>query len=75
MKYLKHRSLKVYLKVSNGKTLRVETGSENDIQLHNGTFYTKSLIREVFIKCTALEFNEAYETAKKEIEDFKLKTK
>jgi len=75
MKYLKHRSLNVYLKVSDSKTLRVETGLDNDIQLHNGTFYTKSLIREVFIKCTALEFNEAYETAKKEIEDFKLKTK
>ena len=65
----------VYLKVSGGNTLRVETGLDNDIQLHNGTFYTKSLIREVFIKCTVLEFNEAYETAKKEIEDFKLKTK
>ena len=65
----------VYLKVSGGNTLRVETGLDNDIQLHNGTFYTQSLIREVFIKCTVLEFNEAYETAKKEIEDFKLKTK
>ena len=75
MKYLKHRILPVYLKVSGGNTLRVETGLDNDIQLHNGTFYTKSLIREVFIKCTVLEFNEAYETAKKEIEDFKLKTK
>ena len=75
MKYLKYRSLPVYLKVSNGKTLKVEIGSDNDIQLHNGTYYPKSVIREVFIKCTALEFNEAYETAKKEIEDFKLKTK
>ena len=75
MKYLKHRNLQVYLKVSNGKTLRVETGSENDIQLHNGTFYTELFIRENFIKTTSLEFNVEYETAKKEIEDFKIKTK
>jgi len=75
MKYLKHRSLKVYLKVSGCNTLRVETGYENTISVKNGSFYMKSFIKGYFIKCTALEFNEAYETAKKEIEDFKLKAK
>ena len=75
MKYLKHRGLKVYLKVSDSKSMRVEIGYENDISVKDGMFYMESYSKEYFIKITSLEFNEAYETAKKEIEDFKIKTK